>query len=50
VERAGGRAWAAEEARRRLELGVAALDAAGLDGRARDELVDLGRFVVVRES
>lgn len=50
VETAGGRAWAAEEARRRLTLGERALDRVGLAGQARDELVALGRFVVVRES
>jgi len=50
VESAGGRAWAAEEARRRLSLGEAALRSADLDADARDELVALGRFIVTRES
>ena len=50
VESAGGRAWAAEEARRRLSLGEAALAGADLDRDARDELVALGRFIVTRES
>ena len=50
VESAGGRAWAAEEAQRRLSLGEAALGAADLDADARDELVALGRFIVTRES
>jgi geranylgeranyl diphosphate synthase type I len=50
VESAGGRAWAAEEARRRLSLGEAALAGAGLDPGACDELVALGRFIVTRES
>jgi geranylgeranyl diphosphate synthase type I len=50
VESAGGRAWASEEARRRLSLGEAALATADLAGDARDELVALGRFIVTRES
>jgi geranylgeranyl diphosphate synthase, type I len=50
VEAAGGRAWAAEEARRRLTVGEDALAAADLDDAARDELVALGRFIVTRES
>jgi len=50
VESAGGRAWAAEEARRRLSVGEDALMAADLDDSARDELVALGRFIVTRES
>jgi geranylgeranyl diphosphate synthase type I len=50
VEAAGGRAWAEEEARRRLAAGEAALDAADLRPDVRDELVALGRFVVSRES
>ena len=50
VESAGGRAWAAEEARRRLALGERALGAVDIDADARDELVALGRFIVTRES
>jgi geranylgeranyl diphosphate synthase type I len=50
VESAGGREWAAEEARRRLNLGEAALAGAGLDDDAHAELVALGRFIVTRES
>jgi geranylgeranyl diphosphate synthase, type I len=50
VESAGGRAWAAEEARRRLALGERALAGADIDADARDELVALGRFIVTRES
>jgi len=50
VESAGGRAWAAEEARRRLAIGERALSAAAIDSDARDELVALGRFIVTRES
>jgi len=50
VDAAGGRAWAAEEAARRLALGEAALASADLDPDARDELVALGRFIVTRES
>jgi geranylgeranyl diphosphate synthase type I len=50
VDAAGGRAWASEEAARRLALGEAALATADLDRDARDELVALGRFIVTRES
>ena len=50
VETAGGRAWAAEEARRRLTVGEEALAGADLDDAARDELIALGRFIVTRES
>jgi geranylgeranyl diphosphate synthase, type I len=50
VEAAGGRAWAAEEARRRLTLGEAALAQVDVDRDASDELVALGRFIVTRES
>jgi geranylgeranyl diphosphate synthase type I len=50
VDAAGGRAWAAEEARRRLALGERALDRTTLDGDAAAELKALGRFIVTRES
>jgi geranylgeranyl diphosphate synthase, type I len=50
VEAAGGRAWAEEEARRRMAAGEHALTAVELVPEARDELVALGRFVVARES
>jgi geranylgeranyl diphosphate synthase type I len=50
VEAAGGRAWAAEEATRRLALAESALATAALDPDAVDELVALGRFVVTRNS
>jgi geranylgeranyl diphosphate synthase, type I len=50
VDAGGGRGWAAEEARRRLALGEAALERVALDPAVRDELVALGRFVVTRES
>ena len=50
VELAGGRAWAAEEATRRLALAESALAQAALDTDAVDELVALGRFVVTREN
>jgi geranylgeranyl diphosphate synthase type I len=50
VEAAGGRAWAEEEARRRLSLGETALASAALEPAAHDELVMLGRFIVTRES
>jgi geranylgeranyl diphosphate synthase type I len=50
VEAAGGRAWAAEEATRRLALAESALADVPLDRDAVDELVTLGRFVVTRNS
>lgn len=50
VEAAGGRAWAAEEATRRLALAESALAQASLAPEAVDELVALGRFVVTREN
>jgi geranylgeranyl diphosphate synthase type I len=50
VESAGGRTWAAVEARRRLARAEAALDRPDLDRSGTDELVALGRFVVTRES
>jgi len=50
VEAAGGRAWAQQEAQRRLELAAGALDLADLDPAGRDELVALGRFIVSRDS
>lgn len=49
VESAGGRAWATEEARRRLVLAERALGRVELLEPPRAELVALGRFVVARE-
>jgi geranylgeranyl diphosphate synthase type I len=50
VEAAGGRAWATEEATRRLALAESALAEAVLDDEAVGELVALGRFVVTRNG
>jgi geranylgeranyl diphosphate synthase type I len=50
IERAGGRAWAAEEAERQLRLADAALDAVGLPEGPREELADLARYLTRRES
>jgi len=50
VEAAGGRAWAAEEATRRLALAESALAEVALDHDAVEELVGLGRFVVSRDA
>jgi geranylgeranyl diphosphate synthase type I len=50
VEAAGGRAWATEEATRRLALAESAIASVGLDCEAVDELVTLGRFVVTRNN
>lgn len=50
VERAGGRDWAAAEAARRLEHGEQLLRAARLPEDVAEELLELGRFVVGRNS
>jgi geranylgeranyl diphosphate synthase type I len=50
VEVAGGRAWATEEATRRLQRAEAALHEIDLVPTVRDELVELARYVVARES
>ncbi|MDQ1700248.1 MAG: geranylgeranyl diphosphate synthase, type [Frankiaceae bacterium] len=50
VEAAGGRAWATEEATRRLALAESALESVALEPNAVEELVALGRFVVTRNS
>jgi geranylgeranyl diphosphate synthase type I len=50
VEVAGGREWAANEATRRLGLAEAALLTAPIPTGVRDELVELARFVVERDS
>jgi geranylgeranyl diphosphate synthase type I len=50
IERAGGRAWATEEAERQLRLADAALDRVGLPEGPRAELADLARYLTRRES
>jgi len=50
VAAAGGREWAAEEARRRMRLAESALAAAPMPDPPRDELLALGRFLVTREA
>ena len=50
VELGGGRAWASEEARRRLAQAEAAMASADLDREATAELVEHGRFNVTREA
>jgi geranylgeranyl diphosphate synthase type I len=50
IERAGGRAWAAEEAERQLRLADAALDRVGIPAGTRAELADLARYLTRRES
>ncbi len=50
VADAGGRNWAASEAKRRLRLGESALAAVALPDRPRAELLALGRFIVNREA
>jgi len=49
VEEAGGRTLASEEAERRLETALAALDRVPLEPHARDQLAELARFVAERE-
>jgi len=49
VEEGGGRTATLEEAERRLTSALAALDAVALAERAREELVEVARFVVDRE-
>jgi geranylgeranyl diphosphate synthase type I len=49
LERAGARAFAAEEADRRLGLAFAELERADLDPEPRDELAALARFITERE-
>jgi geranylgeranyl diphosphate synthase type I len=50
IERAGGRAWAGEEAERQLRLAAAALDRVDLAAGPRAELSDLARYLTRRES
>jgi len=48
VEEAGGRAWAAEEADRRLQAALDELDGAEIASNTRDGLAALARFIVTR--
>lgn len=48
VESCGGRVVAQEEAERRLEMALAAIESAPLEPKAADELGELARFVVDR--
>jgi geranylgeranyl diphosphate synthase type I len=50
VQAGGGRAWAAEEAARRLALAEAALDGVDLAAGPRAELLELGRRLGRREA
>ena len=50
IEAGGGRAWAAEEAERRLDRAEGALTGLPLPDGPRSELIALGRFLVQRES
>lgn len=49
VEEAGGRGWAAAEARRRIAAAQRALRSVPLPGDIRAELIDIAHFVVDRE-
>ncbi|WP_115944820.1 polyprenyl synthetase family protein [Amycolatopsis thermalba] len=50
VDLAGGRAWALEEAHRRMAAGRRKLEDAEVPGRVREELLALARFIVTREA
>ncbi|NIH88597.1 polyprenyl synthetase family protein [Amycolatopsis granulosa] len=50
VDLAGGRAWALEEAHRRMAAGQRKLTDSGVPGRVRAELLALARFIVTREA
>jgi geranylgeranyl diphosphate synthase type I len=49
VEEAGGRDLTMAEARRQLDLALGRLDAVDAPSRARDELIELARFVTTRD-
>ena len=49
VEKAGGRSATVDEARRRLDVALRALDEPGFAERPRQELAEVARFVVERE-
>ena len=49
VERSGGRQWATQEARVRVDRALRALDDVGADPTHRRQLDDLARFVVERD-
>jgi geranylgeranyl diphosphate synthase type I len=50
IERAGGRAWTEQEAHRQLGLAEDVLRGVDIPPPVRAELVDVSRFVVVRDS
>jgi geranylgeranyl diphosphate synthase type I len=50
IEAAGGRAWAAEEASRRLAAAEHALDGVAIPDGPRADLLELARFVVTRTA
>jgi geranylgeranyl diphosphate synthase, type I len=50
VDAAGGRQWAQTEAEARLAAGARALASVELDQTAREELMAMGRFVLVRNN
>ncbi|MDQ0994155.1 polyprenyl synthetase family protein [Streptomyces sp. V3I7] len=49
IEKAGGRAWTAEEARRQYGIALEALDSVNMPDRVRDQFAALADFVVVRK-
>jgi geranylgeranyl diphosphate synthase type I len=50
IEAAGGRQWAAEEARRRIEVATGALSSVPMPAGPRAELVAIAHFIVDREA
>ncbi|CAM5673683.1 Dimethylallyltransferase OS=Streptomyces fumanus OX=67302 GN=GCM10018772_34690 PE=3 SV=1 [Streptomyces fumanus] len=49
IEKAGGREWTAQEARRQHTIAIEALDAVDMPGAVRDRFTALADFVVVRK-
>ena len=50
IETAGGRQWAADEARRRIEAATQALHAVAMPTGPRAELIAIAHFIVEREA
>jgi geranylgeranyl diphosphate synthase type I len=50
IEAAGGRQWAADEARHRIELAAQALHAVPMPAGPRAELIAIAHFIVEREA
>jgi geranylgeranyl diphosphate synthase type I len=50
IEAAGGRQWAADEARRRIDSATHALNAVSMPAGPRAELIAIAHFIVEREA